>query len=401
MNMKIADREPNQGRANHGAHYVTPLLTDIAAQAATADATCTISSGVIFAVKKNAVMRMTACEDLAGLNSSLVDIGHELGALVPCCTSTAWIVWNHLILFHHFSGLLGPNHKDFLKSITSNGHLITQGVGPGTAVTGTRKNGRVIIDGVTAYATGCRYSDWTGVAFIENEKKNLQFTLVDVHNPKVRVDPTWDAMSVRASATDHVYFDKIDVPAEHVATWPMKDREVYRDPDREMIHQRYRDCWTALGSMLMGVMASKLAETCLEEITRDSRERIAVFGVKWADRPLVQVNLGRARALINAAADTAYGALGETDDRVANQVNPTEEFFLRQMLAGMQAIQFCDEAMNLMQRVLGAHGLQRSSKFERRFRDFQAMPVHIISHVDRITEQSGKNALGIETDNPF
>jgi hypothetical protein len=82
-------------------------------------------------------------------------------------------------------------------------------------------------------------------------------------------------------------------------------------------------------------------------------------------------------------------------------VNPTEEFYLRQMLAGMQAILFCDEAMNLMQRVLGAHGLQRTSKFERRFRDFQAIPLHIIPHVDRVSEQSGKNALGIETDNPY
>ncbi len=399
--MKIDDREPNQSRAEPGAHYVTPLLKVVADQAATADTTSTRSAEVISAIKKNAVMTMTACEDLAGLNANLVDIGHELGALAPCCTSTAWIVWNHLILFHHFSGLFGPDHQDFLKSIVTNGHLITQGVGPGTAVTGTRKNGSVLVDGVTAFATGCRYSDWTGVAFIENGKKDLQFTLVDTHNPKVRVDPTWDAMSVRASATDHVYVDNIDVPAEHIVTWPMKDRETYRDPNRKMIHQRYRDCWTALGSMLMGVMASKLAGTCLDEITRDRRDRVAVFGVKWADRPLVQVNLGRARALVNAAADTSYAALEETDDRIANRVNPTEEFYLRQMLAGMQAILFCDEAMNLMQRVLGAHGLQRTSKFERRFRDFQAIPLHIIPHVDRVSEQSGKNALGIETDNPY
>ena len=401
MDMKTKNREQTQSRAYKGTQYVTTLLDDVAAQAATSDATRTIPIDVISAIKKNDVMRMTACEELGGLNSSLVEIGHEVGALAPCCTSTAWIVWNHLCLFHHFSGLLGVDHKEFLKSIVTNGHLITQGVGPGTAVTGSRKNGQVLVDGVTAYATGCRYSDWTGVAFIEQGRRDLQFTLVDMTNPKVRVDPTWEAMSVRASATDHVYIDKVEVPEDHVVAWPMKDREMYRDPNRLMIHQRYRDCWTALASMLMGVMASKVAETCLEEISRDYRGRVAVFGVKWAERPLVQVNLGRARALINAAADSAYAALQETDDRVAEETNPTEEFFLRQVLAGMQAIQFCDEAMKLMQRVLGAHGLQESTNFERRFRDFQAMPLHIIPHVDRVTEQSGKNMLGIETDNPF
>jgi len=34
-------------------------------------------------------------------------------------------------------------------------------------------------------------------------------------------------------------------------------------------------------------------------------------------------------------------------------------------------------------------------------RDFQAMPLHINGHVDRITEQLGRISLGLDSQNPF
>ena len=50
---------------------------------------------------------------------------------------------------------------------------------------------------------------------------------------------------------------------------------------------------------------------------------------------------------------------------------------------------------------IAINGLREETNFERRYRDFQAMPLHIISHIDRMTEQSGRNALGLDTQNPF
>jgi len=57
--------------------------------------------------------------------------------------------------------------------------------------------------------------------------------------------------------------------------------------------------------------------------------------------------------------------------------------------------------MKLIQRVLGENGLREGTNFERRYRDFQAMPLHIIPHVDRVSEQLGRLELGLETTNPF
>jgi alkylation response protein AidB-like acyl-CoA dehydrogenase len=119
------------------------------------------------------------------------------------------------------------------------------------------------------------------------------------------------------------------------------------------------------------------------------------------DKPTIHVNLGRARALVNAATDTVYAAMAETDARIAAGAIPTEGDYFRQTSAGMQAVLLCDEAMKLVLRVLGGNGLREGTDFERRYRDFQAMPLHINGHVDRITEQLGRISLGLDSQNPF
>ena len=67
----------------------------------------------------------------------------------------------------------------------------------------------------------------------------------------------------------------------------------------------------------------------------------------------------------------------------------------------MAALQCCEDAMRLLLRVMGGNGLRQGPDFERRYRDLQAMPLHINAHRDRVSEQFGRHLLGLETENPF
>jgi alkylation response protein AidB-like acyl-CoA dehydrogenase len=390
---------PN-GRAYSDAIVVAPLLDDIAAQAEEADRTRSISADLIKAIKRNDIMRFSASPELSGANGSYVATANELRAIAPQCTSTAWVVWNHLVLFHHFSALFGPKHMDFLGELTSKREWVCQGAGAGTNVAGAYDEGQVTINGVTSFASGCRYADWTGFTF-NAEEGSPDFAIVRLNDPNVRIDPTWNAMGVRASATDHVYFEGPVISASNVVPWRIKDRTFYRDPEYPVIHPRYREDWAVTSVMWLGAMASGVAETSLNEMTEGIKDRVAIFGTKVADRPTVHVNIGKARALISAATDTVYAALQETDARIAANVPPTEGDYFRQASAGMQAIHLCDQAMKIILLVLGGNGLREGTNFERRYRDLQAMPLHILAHIDRITEQHGRLALGLETQNPF
>jgi len=306
-----------------------------------------------------------------------------------------------LCTFHHFVGLLGPENADFLAGIVAKREWFCFPAGASSDVAGVKDGGKTTLKGVAAFGSGGRYAEWAGVVFVAEGAATLQFALADLRHPKVRIEETWDGMSLRASATDHIHYGGVDVPTARVVPWPAKYRELFRKPDYPMIHHRYREDWVALSVLWLGAMATGVAEVSLAETAKSIRGRIAIFGTRMVDKPTIHVNLGRARSLVNAATDTVYAAMAETDARIAARVIPTEGDYFRQTTAGMQAVLLCDEAMKLVLRVLGGNGLREGTDFERRYRDFQAMPLHINGHIDRITEQLGRISLGLDSQNPF
>ncbi len=379
-----------------------PLLDAIAAQAATADASRSVSAEVIALIKANPVMGMTASGNIGGLGSPVTAVAHELAAVAQACTSTAWCLWNHLCTFHFFCALLGPEHAELLGSIAAKAEWVSFPAGAGTGVKGVRKGDRIVLEGTAAFGSGARYGEHAGVSFVmDDDFRARRFTLVDLRQPGVEVDPTWKAMSLRASATDHVNYRGASVPAARNVPFPNRFREVFREPDYAVIDHRYREDWVALSDLWLGAMAAGLSAAALADTAAGIRERVAIAGVKMIERPTIHVNLGQAGALIKIAGDSVLMACAETDARIDAGVTPTETDYLRQTGAAMQALTCCDDAMRLILRVLGGNGLREGGTFERRYRDFQAMPLHINAHRDRVTEQIGRHLLGLAAENPF
>lgn len=389
------------GRIHGEARHIVPLLGDIAAQASQADRTRSIDSNLIRAIKNNDIMRMSASREIAGLEEPIVAIANELRAIAPHCGSTAWCLWNHLCVFHYFAGMLGPSNASFLADIVAKREWVCFPGGASSEVSAVEAGDRTTLSGVATFGSGCRYAEWAGVGFLQAGVAQPRFTIVDLRHPKARIKETWDGSALRASATDHIYYDGAEVPRERVVPSVPKFRALFRQPDYPMINHRYREDWVALSVLWLGAMATGVAEASLNDTAISIRDRIAILGTKMVEKPTIHVNLGRARALINAATDTVYAAMAETDARIASRITPTEGDYFRQTSAGMQAVLLCDEAMKLVLRVLGGNGLREGTIFERRYRDFQAMPLHINGHVDRITEQLGRIMLGLDSQNPF
>ena len=389
------------GRVQGEARYVAPLLSAISAQARNADVTRTVAPDLIAAIKQTDVMRMSATRELGGIEGTIVAIANELRAVAPRCGSTAWCLWNHLCTFHHFAGLLGPANADFLRGIITKREWFCFPAGASSEVLGVAQGDKTVLKGVAAFGSGGRYAEWAGVVFMKEGVELPQFTLVDLRGPNVRIRETWDGSALRASATDHIHYDGVEVPTARVVPWPPMYRAIFRNPEYPVVNERYREDWVALSVVWLGAMATGVAEAALSDTSKSIRDRIAIFGTKMVEKPTIHVNLGRARALVNAATDTVYAAMAETDARIAAGARPSEGDYFRQTLAGMQAVHLCDEAMRLVLRVLGGNGLREGTEFERRYRDFQAMPLHINGHIDRLTEQAGRIALGLDSQNPF
>ena len=381
--------------------FVAPLLPLIAGQAAAADASRSVAPEVIAALKQNPVMSMSASREIGGLESPTLAIGGELASVAAACGSTAWCLWNHLSTFHFFCGLLGPDHAEQLRRVTRRGEWVCFPAGAGTGISGRSDGGEVMLNGVAAFGSGARYADHAGVVFVPEGEKAPRFTLLPLKTPGVRIDPTWKAMSLRASATDHLHYGAARVAADATVPFPRRPRETLREAETPVIHPRYREDWVALSDLWLGAMAVGVAGAALDEACEGIKGRVAIMGVKMVERPTIHVNLGLAGALIVNARAGIHQALSQTDARIERGQTPTETDYLEQLAASMMALRLCDEAMRLILRVLGGNGLREGASFERRYRDFQAMPLHINAHPDRITEQYGRHLLGLETENPF
>lgn len=378
-----------------------PLLADIAAGAAAADRERSLSEDLISRIKANPIMRFTAAEQIGGLNASVEATALELEAAAANCASTGWVLWNHLCTFHLFAGLLGPANQDFLTAVVKAGQWVCFPAGASTAIRGTPDGTHVLLEGKAAFGSGGRYADWAGASFVMDDPKQPRFGLVNLHQDNVQIDADWFSLSLRASATDTLYYDQAAVPAERIVDFPFKYRFAFRDPQRPMIHHRYREDWVGLSDLWLALMAVGVVQANLDDVCTGIQDRVAIMGLKVAERPMVQVNLGQAQANLNAARDTALAACRESDARIAAQQIPDEADYLRQLAAASAALQLCDEAMRLLVRVMGGNGLREGPDFERRLRDFQAMPLHINAHQDRVNESVGRHLLGLGAENPF
>ena len=103
----------------------TPLLDRIRDQAEAADQTRNLDADLIGAIKASDMVRLSATEALSGVGASVLDIGRELEAVAPACGSTAWVLWNHLCVFHEVVGQLGPVNEPFLRDVVANRGMVS------------------------------------------------------------------------------------------------------------------------------------------------------------------------------------------------------------------------------------------------------------------------------------
>ena len=381
-----------------------PLLDAIDDQAGHADRSRRIDPDVITAVKGNDVMRMTASRELGGLESPLTDVGRELGAVAARCPSLAWALWNHTCVFHLFVGALGPDHVDLLTNITAAHEWVSFPAGAGSGVKGTLDGDYATLNGKATWATGAQYGDWCGAVFAVADDDgapvrplDLRFTMVRNNADGFKIDPTWDGAGLRASATDDVHYTDARVPLDRCVRWFGANRaESLRTVP--VINHRYREDWVGISDLFLGWMAVAIVREAIKEAAASWRHRKAIMGTKMVERPTVQVNIGEALALTSAAHAAVLQATAEVDDRIARtQVPDTADYFRQQAVISM-AVDQLSAAMDLLARTHGGNGLREGATFERRQRDFRAMPLHINVHRDRITHQVGRFALGIELD---
>lgn len=386
------------------------LLRLIAEQAVEADRTRSVAPEVIAAIKESRLMGMAASVDLGGDGASVGDIAGELAAIAAVCGSTAWCLWNHFSVFHLYVGVLGPSHVDLLRSIVARREWVCFPAGAGSRPYGYVEGDEVRIEGPTTFGSGCRYGDWSGIAFAlvdpatgkPASPPELLFTIVRLDQPTVRIEPTWDGMALRASATDTVCHDGTRVALERCVPWYAANRaDVLRRPDHPVVHPRYREDWVGVSDLWLAAQATGAARAALDEATAGVVGRRAIMGAAMVEMPMVPMRLGEASSMLAAAEAAVTVGCAEVDERIGSGVAPSEADHIRQLALSAQALRLSRDAMDHILYVLGGNGLRESGSFERRYRDVTAMPLHINAHPDRVYDRVGRLLLEVPPQRRF
>jgi alkylation response protein AidB-like acyl-CoA dehydrogenase len=390
-----------------GAGRLAAGLVDIvAAQASEADRTRTISPDVIAAIRDSGLLALSATAEIGGSGATIAEMAAELATLAGACTSTAWCVWNHLCVFHLFCGALGPDHADLLGGIVAGRQWVCFPAGAGSGVRAVQGDGQLTLNGAAAFGSGARYADWAGVAMAMTEPDgtvirplDLRFSIVRLDTVGVEVRPTWDGAGLRASSTDDVVYGDVCLPVARAVPWYGANRAaMLRDPDFPVINGRYREDWVGLSDVWLAAMGTGVVGAALDEVAAEIGGRRALMGRSMTELAGVHFNVGRAaKELAGARAAVAQGG-GEVDRRISAAIAPTEADELRLAALSAFALEACDRAMHHLLKVVGGNGLRERHPFERRYRDFQPMPLHINAHEDRVTERLGRQLLGLPLD---
>ena len=256
---------------------------------------------MITAIKATDLLALSAGKELGGLDGAVGEVALELEAIAAACASTAWCVWNHLSVFHLFCETLGPDHADLLGGIVERHQWTCFPGGAGRAY-GRLDGDHMVIDGPAPSVRvplcgldrrGLRpRRPGTGRPASPPE---LRFSLVELDRPGVRIERTWDGAALRASSTDHIVYDGVELPGDRWAPWWGADRAVQlRDPAEAVISPRYREDWVGLSDLWLAAMAVGVVGAALEETVEEVDGRRAIMGRSMRDLPGVHFNLGRA-----------------------------------------------------------------------------------------------------------
>lgn len=235
---------------------------------------------------------------------------------------------------------------------------------------GWRLSGRKI------YSTGSPVLRWYLVwARTDEAEPRVGSFLVHADAPGIRIEQTWDHLGMRASGSDDVIFDNVELPANRdvdvrlPADWGRPDGEA-----------------TAFMSALLSSLYDSIAHSARDWLVTFLNERKpSGLGAALATLPRFQEAVGEIDALLYANKTLLDDLITRTNIGTAPGAN--EASLVKYLVTG-NAIKAVEKALELT----GNPGLSRANPLERAYRDVLCSRIHAPQN-DMILINSGRATL--------
>ena len=228
------------------------------------------------------------------------------------------------------------------------------------AATAAQVPGGWSLSGRKIYSTGAEGLSWMAVwARTDESPPRVGSFLVPAGSAGVTVERTWDHLGLRASRSDDVVFDAVDVPAEAAVALATPDAQPPPDP--------VLMAWNALGlsAIYLGVAAA--ARDWLIGFLAERTP--TALGLPLATLPRFTAAVGEISAVLIAAEDLVDALAIRVD---AGEAAAAGHAAVAKLTATRAAIGAVEQAVALV----GNNALTRRNPLERHYRDVLCARVH-------------------------
>lgn len=240
-----------------------------------------------------------------------------------------------------------------------------------------RVDGGIEVTGRWAWGSGTAHCDWICGGTMVADGDGIEKTAAGhpaVHialfeADQVRLHGNWDASGLRGTGSGDFEVDRAFVPEGRwilLGTSPPRlDGALYRMP------------FFGLFAAAVAAVPLGIARRALDDFTELARSKVPAWGrTTINESSLVQLDLGRAEALVEGARRYLFDVVREVHDRVAGGAEAGLEDRRQLRLAATQAAAWCCEAVDIVYNAGGGTSVLGTCPLQRHFRDVHTATGH-------------------------
>jgi acyl-CoA dehydrogenase len=336
-------------------------------------------------------LRLAVPVELGGLGATMRQVCFAQAELARSCAATALAVNMHLYLtlanvFRWRRG--APGAEALLQRVANDGIvLMTSGGSDGIwpSAKAVRENGGYRVSGRKVFCSQAPVADMlTTMAAYDDPQEGPVVLLVGIpmSSPGVTILDNWDTLGMRATGSNDVLLDNVEVPESRVA-----GRRPWGKVDPIL-----RVAGVHFAPPVAAVYAG-IAAGARDEAVRVVAGRRTGDGRALAEDPMVQRNVGLMDVKLRTVWWSLLGALDELGDDYA----PDDRALETVMVAKRHVVTEAQAVVDLAMETVGGSAYFKSSPLERAYRDVRAGLFHPLNP-ERTLLYAGRLALGVPAD---
>jgi alkylation response protein AidB-like acyl-CoA dehydrogenase len=349
-----------------------------------------VPAKVINAIKEAGLVRMVTPKSLGGLETDPITCARVVEEISRFDSATGWT-------------LQAANSGDFYCArLPDDGADEIFAAGPDTVIAlainppmeAVPVDGGYRVSGQNPLASNISDADWFMTLVHIDGEDGLRGVFIP--SKDFSVADTWHSMGMRGTDSNDVIVKDAFVPTR--LTWPFAPTFL---PGSHFKGPLYDYPSLGEGIFILAPVGLGIARSALDAFKRLARDKTPFMSTTaLRGRPVAQLALGKAEAVLSSARTHFYETVAEAWDRTVARRASSDEEKATLMLAAVHLMQSAAEAVEQICRVSGTSGIYKTSPLERAFRD-----IHTLRHHGFVSESRygtySQVVLGLKPDFPL